>query len=107
MQIDLVQIDLTQIVVALIGTLAAIITRYVIPLIKAKIDAGKLEKISFWVKIAVEAAEKIYKEPGMGEQKKEFVIDFLNQHDILLDEQQVDVMIEAAVLQMQNALSNK
>lgn len=101
------QIDLTEIIVALIGLIAAIMVRYLIPYIKAKIDESKLDKIMFWVEMAVEAAEKIFKESGMGQQKKEFVIEFLRQHDITLDEQQIDVVIEAAVLQMQNALKDK
>lgn len=101
------QIDITEIIVALIGIIVAIVTRYLIPYIKAKIDESKLDNIIFWVEIAVEAAEKIYKESGMGKQKKEFVIEFLNEHGITLDDQQIDVMIEAAVLQMQNALNDK
>lgn len=101
------QIDITELIVALIGVIAVVITRYLIPYIKAKIDESKLDKIVFWVEMAVDAAEKIYKESGMGKQKKEFVIAFLNEHGITLDDQQIDVMIEAAVLQMQNALSDK
>ena len=98
-------INLTSVIVALIGLLGTIITAVVVPYFKSRTTQTQRENIYFWVKIAVEAAEKIYKESGQGAAKKEFVKQFLADHGIALDEDQIEVAIEAAVLQMQNELA--
>ena len=98
-------VDITQIVIALIGVLTTVLTTVVIPYYKAKTTAQQRDNVYFWVKIAVEAAEKIYKETGMGAAKKEYVKQFLSDHNIILDEAQLDVVIESAVLQMQNEMA--
>lgn len=97
-------IDLTEIVVAVIGLLAAIVVRYVIPYIIGKIDFDRRDKAIFWVKLAVEAAEKIFKEEGMGAAKKQYVKDFLAAKGFNLDEMEIDIAIESAVLEMQKAI---
>lgn len=97
-------IDLTQIIIAVIGLLAAIITRYVIPYIAGKIDADKRDKAIFWTKLAVEAAEKIFKEEGMGATKKQYVKEFLESKGFILDDKEIDIAIESAVLEMQHAI---
>lgn len=98
-------IDITSVVVALIGLLSTIVTAVLVPYFKSKTTAEQRDNIYFWAKIAVEAAEKIYREAGQGKAKKEFVKQFLADHGISLDENQLDVVIESAVLQMQNALA--
>ena len=99
------QIDLTQIVVALIGVLAAVVTKFVIPYIISKIGAEKRQEVAFWTKLAVEAAEKIFKEHGMGAEKKAYVISFLEEKGFKLNEKAIDIAIESAVLEMQNAIA--
>ena len=77
--------------------IAALITSFLIPLIKAKVDADKLAKIQFWVTIAVDAAEQVFSQSGMGEEKKEFVVEFLAEKGFALDISEIDALIEAAV----------
>ena len=89
--------DLTPIVNAVIALIAAIITTFLIPWIKSKIDAAKLAQIVEWVGIAVRAAEQIYNESGMGEKKKQYVLDFLASKGFTLDPNSINAMIEAAV----------
>ena len=89
--------DLTPIVNAVITLIAAIITTFLIPWIKSKIDAAKLAQIVEWVGIAVRAAEQIYNESGMGEKKKQYVLDFLADKGFTLDPDSINAMIEAAV----------
>lgn len=89
--------DLTPIVNAVIALIAAIITTFLIPWIKGKIDAAKLAQIVEWVGIAVRAAEQIYNESGMGEKKKQYVLDFLASKGFTLDPDSINAMIEAAV----------
>ena len=93
-------IDLTPIVNAIIALIAAAISVFLIPWIKEKIEAEKLEQIMGWVTIAVEAAEQIYRESGMGEKKKAYVRDFLAKKGCTLDTDSVDAMIESAVLNL-------
>lgn len=89
--------DLTPIVNAVITLIAAIVTTFLIPWIKSKIDAAKLAQIVEWVGIAVRAAEQIYNESGMGEKKKQYVLDFLASKGFTLDPDSINAMIEAAV----------
>ncbi len=92
--------DMTKIIEAIITLLVAVITAFVIPYIKSKLSANKLAEILKWVKIAVEAAEMIYKESGMGKEKKKFVENFLTEHGIKVDIEQLDALIESAVLEL-------
>ena len=89
--------DLTALVNAAIKLIAAIVTTFLIPWIKSKIDAAKLAQIVEWVGIAVRAAEQIYNESGMGEKKKQYVLDFLASKGFTLDPDSINAMIEAAV----------
>lgn len=89
--------DLTPIVNAVIALIAAIITTFLIPWIKSKIDDAKLAQIVEWVGIAVRAAEQIYNESGMGEKKKQYVLDFLADKGFTIDPNSINAMIEAAV----------
>lgn len=98
--------DLTPIVNAVITLIAAIVTTFLIPWIKSKIDAAKLAQIVEWVGIAVRAAEQIYNESGMGEKKKQYVLDFLASKGFTLDPDSINAMIEAAVKEL-NIEQNK
>ena len=90
-------IVITSIVNAVIALLAAVVSTFLVPWIKEKVEAQKLEKIMDWVTIAVSAAEQIYNESGMGEKKKQYVLDFLEDKGLTIDINSVDAMIEAAV----------
>lgn len=93
-------IDLTPIVEAIAALAAAIITAFVIPWLKGKIDADKLEKIKLWVTVAVEAAEQIYVGSGRGEEKKAYVVQFLQGKGFTIDPDSLDRLIEAAVFNL-------
>lgn len=99
--------DLTPIFEAIITLLAAIITVYVIPYIRKKFSAEDLNTILEWVRIAVEAAEQIITESGMGAKKKAFVKDFLAEKNIIVDVDKMDLLIEAAVHNMNKELKEK
>lgn len=99
--------DLTPIFEAIITLLAAIITVYVIPYIKKKFSSEDLNTILEWVRIAVEAAEQIITESGMGEKKKALVKEFLAEKNIVVDVDKMDMLIEAAVHNMNKELKEK
>lgn len=99
--------DYTMLFEGIITVLAALITMFVVPYIKSKIDAEKLAKIIEWVTYAVEAAEQIYKESGMGAIKNKYVKQFLEEHGVDLDIEQIDVLIESAVRKLKREIKNE
>ena len=50
--------------------------------------------------VAVEAAEMIYVGSGRGQEKKEYVLDFLNNKGFTLNIAEIENLIEAAVLKL-------
>lgn len=96
-------IDITNVVSAVITLLVAIVTTFLIPYLKERVDAEKFEKIKAWVKVAVNAAEMIYTGVGRGEEKKAYVLDYLNQKGYKLDSATIDNLIESAVLELKKS----
>lgn len=93
-------IDLTPIANAVITLVALLITTFLIPWLKTKAGAEKFAEIEKWTRVAVNAAEMIYKESGMGEAKKQYVVNYLNARGYKLDMDTVETLIEAAVLEL-------
>lgn len=95
---------LFQIVLGVISVLGAVLTGIVVPFVKEKIGNEKLAKYEQWASMAVECAEMLFKEQGMGEQKKQYVVDFLNKmfnkNRVVITPEQIEVLIEAAVKSM-------
>ena len=60
--------DITTIIEAAAALVAAVITAVVIPYIKSRTTAQQQAEINAWVKIAVTAAEQIYRGSGRGDQ---------------------------------------
>ena len=90
-------VKLISIIFVLIGTFGAY---FLIPLLKSRLSAEELENIAFWVSVAVNAAEQIFTGSGQGEDKKQHVINFLNSKAIRITKEQLDMLIEAAVFEM-------
>lgn len=99
--------DITPVVNTLIALIAAIITAFVIPWVKSKTTAAQREEIEAWVRIAVTAAEQIYSGSGKGKEKKKYVLDFLAEKNLKIDEESVDLMIESAVKNMNQAFGEE
>lgn len=95
--------DYTQIISAVIALISALVSAFLIPWLKTKIDANKLQTIKTYVEIGVKAAEQLYTAMD-GEEKKAYVINFLAEHGIRFDVSTIDQLIEAAVLQLHHEL---
>ena len=93
-------VDLTQVVVAILTLIISMVSAFLVPYLKTKIGTEKLENIRFWVNIAVEAAEQIYTGSGRGKEKKEYVLKFLNSKGFTLNADEIENIIEAAVLNL-------
>ena len=95
---------LFQIILAVIPVLCTILTVYIVPYIKAKIGTENLSKYEYWVNIAVKAAEMIWTETGRGADKKQYVVDFMNNmfnsKNVVITEEQINLLIESAVKQL-------
>lgn len=93
-------IDITQIVVAVIGLLGVILTSVVVPLIKSKLTNSQWETILNYALAGVQAAEIIFNAQGQGEEKLRWVSEYItNQclaHGIKIDMDAVRVAIENA-----------
>lgn len=95
--------DITPIVQAFIALCAVVITSVVIPWVKAKYSNESVSEFLVWVDIAVRAAEQIYDSTD-GAEKKKYVLNLLDEHGYVIDGEQVDSAIEAAVLDLHSAL---
>lgn len=77
-----------------------VITKYLVPWIKGKISADKLEEAEKWARYAVLKAQQVLW-AEKGQDKKAYVTEFLKEiliaKNIALSEEQLDVLIEAAV----------
>ena len=96
-------INLTQILLAIIDLIAVIITYRLIPWIKARTTNEQQAYIRALVKAGVYAAEQIYKADGMGEKKMQFVREYLRGQGFDINTTE----IEAAVSQYINTPNAK
>lgn len=94
-------IDLTPLVEALLGVLAAVITVYLIPWIKSKTTATQLAHIRNCVEVAVYAAEKLYG-AGNGDEKLAYAQKILkDNYNIALDMDKLKTVIDATIKGME------
>lgn len=96
--------NITPILQAVAALLATVITFVVVPYIKSRTTASQQSQINEWVRIAVAAAEQIYSAPGKGDDKKAYVLTWLREHGVTVDEAQLDALIEAAVYELKSGI---
>lgn len=96
--------DITPIFEAVITLFAAVVMYVLVPYIRNKTTTEQQKKINLFVKVAVEAAEQIYVGTGRGSEKKKYVVNFLNDRGIVIDEAVLDAMIESAVYNLKNGV---
>ena len=80
-----------------------VITRYVVPWIKAKTQSDTMSVLIDWVMQAVLAAEQMHQAQSGAERKAivtKFIKELLAPKNISLSDEEIDTIIEAAVKQM-------
>ena len=85
-----------------------LITRYAIPWIKAKTENDTMSVLIDWVMQAVLAAEQCHQAMPGPERKAivtKFIKEVLQQKDIALSDEEIDMLIEAAVGQMNKGIA--
>ena len=95
--------DYTEIIKAVVELLLAIVSAFLIPYIKQRVSAAKLEKLIRYADIAVTAAQQIYT-PEEWDVKKQYVRDFLERKGYDVNLTEVDATIEAAVKRVKKEL---
>lgn len=90
-------IDITEIISSFISLILAVLTAFIIPWIKSKIDLEKLDRAREWAEIFVTAAEQMYIGTGRGEEKFNYVADELAKKGIYLDPDEIEALIESKV----------
>ena len=104
MNIDIVKllssIDVTEVVVAIIGVASIFTTSVVYPLIKSKLTNSQWETIKNYALAGVQAAEILFNAQGKGEEKLEWVSKYIEAqcaaHGIKIDMNTVRIAIENA-----------
>lgn len=96
-------VDLTPIITAVLTLIFSLITAFLIPYIKAKTTDEQFNTIKLWVQVAVQAAEMLYVGSGRGEEKKQYVIEFLKSKGFTLNAGEIENLIESAVLELKQA----
>lgn len=96
--------DITPIIEAVAALIGVTITCILVPFIRSKTTAEQQKEINAWVKIAVAAAEQIFTGSGRGQEKKQYVIAWLKERGITVDEGELDALIEAAVYELNQGI---
>lgn len=94
--------DYTAIIEIIISLLSAVITVFIIPILKQKLTQEKQEKLLFWIRTAVNAAEQVYGGKS-GQSKKEYVVKFLLSKGIVFDVDEVSALIESEVYKLRTS----
>lgn len=98
--------DITEIVSAVLTLIVALVSAFLIPMIKAKVSKEKLEKANQLITVAVGAAEQLYNSKE-GQEKKDYVLAYLETQGINIDAETIEVLIENAVLRLHSELNEK
>ena len=80
--------------------MSALLTGFVIPWIRSKTSEAQRKALFELAQIAVRAAEQIFNKPGFGEEKKKFVIEWLEKRGVSKDD--INALIEAVVFDLKH-----
>ena len=92
-------IDLTQIILAVITLISAVLTGFVIPWLKNKLTDHQYDTLVSLVRVGVFAAEQLFTRE-MWKEKKQYVVDLLLENGYKVDITAVDALIEATVREL-------
>lgn len=91
--------DITPIITAIIGVIAAVLSAFVIPYLRVKLSAEKRNELMTMVEIAVMAAEQLTKAGVINkDERKNHVLDFLHKNGFDINMDEIEEMIESVVI---------
>lgn len=91
---------IVKIALAVLSIVSAVVTGVLIPYLRTKIDGEKRKRYHDIVLIAVKAAEQIFRGSKTGQAKKEYVLKRLKAMGIALSEEELNMLVEAAVKEL-------
>lgn len=99
-----------QIIMSIITLLGILITSAVLPYIRSKISAEELDKLSYYITVAVRCAEQIYT-PEQWRDKKAYVMSYIRQIidsklSISLTDEQLDTIVEGIVNEIKHGVTD-
>lgn len=95
--------NITSIIISLIGLCFAVLTCAIVPTLKAKYGQERINAMLQWVSIGVRTAEQLYSKND-GSAKRQYVIDFLNSKGYTIEKDKIDIVLEAYVHELHTAL---
>lgn len=90
------EINLTQIILAVVTLLFGLLMRYVVPSLKNNLNSNQMELLRIAVKTAVYAAEQLYNS-DQGKEKLAYVIKLLAEQGYILDVDHVEDTMRALI----------
>ena len=86
---------------AILTVLVTAITTVVIPWLRSKIETAQIDKVNYYIQMAVRCAEQIYT-PEQWKEKKQYVTEYItklcnNQFNLTLSDEDISLLIEGAV----------
>lgn len=97
--------DLTNVLQAVIVLIASLLSAFVVPWLRSRTTGQQRQEMQAWVEIAVQAAEQLYQGAGRGTEKKQWVLQWLAERGYSVETEELDAMIEAAVLALNSQVS--
>ena len=96
--------DITIVVKLILVAFATVWTYFLLPWLQTKKTAEERKALAEAIQTAVKAAEQIYTESGKGREKKAYVLQWLREQGVVIDEvaisELIDAMIESSVLDL-------
>ncbi len=90
-------IDLTEVIKALFALLIAVLTYVVFPLLKSKLSEEKFALMKEIARTGVYAAEQLYTGSGRGEEKLEYVMNYMKERGYDINKEEVRTVVESCV----------
>lgn len=97
-------INITPIIEAIIALVSIVVTTVLIPFIKTKMTANQFSYLEEVIKVAVSAAEVLFNGDGRGAEKREYVLNYVEEicaeKHITFDTDEIRQMLETAWLNL-------
>ena len=96
--------NITPILEIIISIISLIFSVYILPMfarfLKEKLTEEQRKKLAEWARVAVAAAEQLYKGSGKGAEKKKYVENFLLSKGITVNTEELQAIIEGEVYKL-------
>ena len=96
------KMDATQVVLALMTLISGVVTTFLVPWLKQRLNAGQRERLAALIRVGVFAAQQLFRSDE-GVRKKTYVIQLLEEQGYRIDSEMIDAQIEAELMELKIA----